>query len=120
MFILKLYDRKGKELKEGDIVKVSDGKHFLFFSEVKYLEDERVIAPFHTFSFHSFEKVNNVPANAVMGKEERYNLWYVSSDSAEIDDDGYSEGKQISAYLEDWRECERLLETKCYRIQKVK
>ena len=53
MFKLELYDRKGNILSIGDIVKISDGKGFHFFSEVKFLEDEKCIAPFHTFSFHS-------------------------------------------------------------------
>lgn len=85
MFVLKLYDRKGVELKIGDIVKVSNGKLCTFFCEVKYLEDQECITPFHTFSFHSFEKIKEVPANATKSTEERYNVWYLYDDEAEPD-----------------------------------
>ena len=76
MFTLELYDRKGNKLNIGDIVKISDGKNFTFYSEVKYLEKEKAIAPFHTFCFHSFEKVETVPDHAKPGTEERYKIWY--------------------------------------------
>lgn len=116
MFILKLYDRKGKELKLGDIVKISDGKSFNFFCEVKYLEKEKVIAPFHTFSFHSFEKIDKVPANAVKSTEERYNIWYVYQDDAETD----PEAEKFEKYLMDWRSCEHMLDRRCFRIELIK
>jgi hypothetical protein len=115
MFTLKLYDRKGVELKQGDIVKISDGRIFTFFAEVKYLEKEKAIAPFHTFSFHSFEKVDVVPANAKKSTEERYNIWYVWNEEAEKDENPNIAEK----YLIDWRACEHLLEQKCFRIEKL-
>lgn len=114
MFILKLYDRQGTELTLGDIVKVSNGKGFHFFSEIKFLEKEKCITPFHTFSFHSFEKVNSVPSGAVKSKEERYNVWYLPS---EIPDEEPEIGEK---YLADWRQCEHLLEQKCFRIEPFK
>lgn len=112
MFHLKLYDRLGNELKEGDIVKVSNGRSFTFYSEVKYLLDKEDIAPFHTFSFYSFEKVDKVPENAVKANEDRYGIWYLPDD--EMDDSADSAEK----YLIDWRHCEHLLEKKVYRITK--
>jgi intein/homing endonuclease len=113
MFLLKLYDRKGKELNEGDIVAVSDGKRFTFYCEVKYLAKEKVIAPFHTFSFHSFEKVDKVPANAVESTEERYKIWYIYNEEATADE----AADKAKNYLMDWRECEHLLSEKCFQIQ---
>jgi hypothetical protein len=104
MFTLKLYDRKGIELGIGDIVEISDGKTFTFYAEVKYLEKEKVITPFHTFSFHSFEKVDKVPEFAIKSTEERYNIWYVQNDDR-IEDKGAGEAER---YLMDWRCCEHL------------
>ena len=114
MFILKLYDRKGTQLHEGDYVKISDGKQFTFFAEVKYLEKEGVIAPFHTFSFHSFEKVNEIPENAIKSTEERYGIWYLHREDSEID----SDAEYFEKYLLSWRECEHHLEKRCWRILK--
>lgn len=116
MFTLKLYDRKGAELKEGDIVKVSDGRRFSFFAEVKWLEKEQAIAPFHNFSFHSFDKVKSIPENAVKSTEERYNIWYVYDEFAELDE----ESNDFSQYLMSWRECESMLKDRCFRIEKHK
>ena len=112
MFTLKLYDRLGTELKIGDIVKISDGRHFSFYSEIKYLESEECIAPFHTFSFHSFEKVDSLPENAIISTiETRYNCWYVNNPT--IDDNAAN----FNHYLTEWRQCERLLEQQTYRIK---
>lgn len=113
MFTLKLYDRKGQELNLGDIVKVSDGKTITFYAEVKYLEKEKVITPFHTFSFHSFEKADTIPADAIKSTEERYNIWYVVDDDR-TEDNGAS---QAEKYLMDWRCCEHLLHQRCFRIE---
>lgn len=113
MFKLSLYDRNGIELSEGDIVRVSNGRQFTFYSEVKYLPDERAIAPFHTFSFHSFEKVERVPENAIESTEDRYKIWWL----AESEDDPNPE--LAEKYLIDWRQCEHLLEKKVYQIQKI-
>lgn len=113
MFQLKLFDRKGTELKIGDIVKISDGKRFTFFCEIKYLEKEKVIAPFHTFSFHSFEKVDKVPDNATKSTEERYDIWYVYWEEAETDPDPES----FNRYLTDWRICETMIDKRLYQIE---
>lgn len=113
MFTLKLYDRIGNELNLGDTVKVSNGKDFSFYAEVKYLENEKIITPFHTFSFHSFEKVDSVPEHAKRANEERYNIWYTHS--PELDEKEASES--ANKYLLDWRQCEHLLKTKCFRIE---
>lgn len=115
MFKLELYDRIGNKLKIGDIVKVSDGKGFTFFSEVKYLENEKVITPFHTFSFHSFEKVNKVPEHAKLSTEERYDIWYTHS--PEIDEKEAAD--HANKYLIDWRKCEHLLKQRCFRIEPI-
>lgn len=114
MFILKLQDRKGNELNEGDIVKISDGKRFTFFSEIKYLEDEGIITPFHTFSFHSFEKVDKVPDGVTKSTEERYDIWYICQDEAEEDD----RAVDFEKYLMSWRECEHHLEKRSWKIEK--
>lgn len=110
MFTLKIYDRKGVELNEGDIVKVSNGKTFTFYSEVKYLRDEGVLAPFHTFSFHSFEKVDKLPEGVQNSTETRYKIWYIHNP----EDDNYA--SNFDKYLMSWRECEIALDKSCFRI----
>jgi hypothetical protein len=115
MFVLNLYDRKGKELKLGDFVKISDGKMFTFFAEVKYLPEEKFITPFHTFSFHSFEKVDSVPAAAKQSTEERYKIWYVCGEDAEAD----NEADDFKTYLMNWRQCDNFLKDRCYRIELI-
>ena len=115
MFILKLYDRKGNLLKIGDLVKISDGRHFKFFSEIKYLEKEQAIAPFHTFSFHSIEKIDKIPDNANIIKQEgRYNAWFTHN--AEVDEDP----ERYDKYFRHWIECEYLLSQRCFIIELIK
>lgn len=113
MFTLSLYDRNGVALSEGDIVRVSNGRDFTFYSEVKYLEEEQAIAPFHTFSFHSFEKVDSVPEDAIKASEERYNIWWPAATEEDLSPES---GEK---YLIDWRQCEHLLDKKVYRISKT-
>ena len=113
MFKLELYDRIGNKLNLGDIVKVSNGREFSFYAEVKYLENEKVITPFHTFSFHSFEKVDKIPEHAKKSTEERYNIWYTHS--PELDEKEAAE--YANKYLIDWRQCEHLLEKRCFRVE---
>ena len=115
MFTLTIHDRKGTQLKEGDIVKVSDRKNFNFYAEVKFLEPEKVLAPFHTFSFHSFEKVDRVPDGALKSTEERYGIWYLPDEVKETDEDG----EQFNDYLMSWRACEHELEARSWRIIKT-
>ena len=112
MFKLELYDRIGNKLNIGDIVKISNGKEFTFYSEVKYLEKEKAIAPFHTFSFHSFEKVDSIPENAEKLDEERYNIWFINPP----DSDEKNIPEYANKYLMSWRECEHLLEKRCFSI----
>jgi len=114
MFILKLHDRKGNELKEGDIVKISNGYEFTFFAEVKYIESEGIITPFHTFSFHSFEKVESIPITAIKSKEERYNIWYLYKNETEKD----KEFANFEKYLMSWRQCEHHLGQRSWAIVK--
>lgn len=111
MFKLTLHDRKGTELKQGDIVKISDGKAFNFYSEVKYLNG--FIYPFHSFTFHSFEKVDSVPTDAVKSTNKDYDVWYTNN--PELDEDA----KEFEGYLMSWRECERLLEKSVFRIELI-
>ena len=111
MFKLKLYDRNGVELHLGDIVKISNSGDFKFFAEVKYLPYEQVITPFGTFSFHSFEKVDSLPENAVKSTEERYNIWYL--EDPEKDD----QAEDFKRYLIDWRECENNIQKRLWRIE---
>ena len=113
MITVKIKDRLGNELNFGDIVKISDGRKFKFYSEVKYLEKEKAIAPFHTFCFHSIEKVDSLPRNAKKGDEERYDFWYICNDEAETDE----AAERANEYLLSWRECERFLEKSCFSIE---
>ena len=112
MFILTIHDRKGIELNEGDIVKISDGKYFKFYSEVKYLEKEKAIAPFHTFCFHSVEKVDSVPDTAKPGNEERYKIWYECDPEEDIDYQDHDN------YLREWRDCERMIGSGMFNIKR--
>jgi hypothetical protein len=106
MFILELYDSKENKLSPGDIVMIKS-RHTTFYCEVKYLEEEQVIAPFHTFSFTEMEKVSEVPADAILSMvETRYKVWH-------------KEVEGSSDYIISWRDCETLLEKRCYRIQPV-
>lgn len=111
MFILRLYDRNGIELKLGDIVRISDGRRFQFYSEIKYL-DHGVITPFSTFSYHSIEKVSEVPEGATLSTETRYRIWWINNSDEE--DEEYAD--KFKAYLQSWRECETWIDNKCYRI----
>jgi hypothetical protein len=113
MIELKLYDRQGAKLNFGDIVKVSGGHNFHFYSEVKYLPEEECITPFHTFTFHSFEKVDKVPDYAIKSMiEKRYDIWFANSPEPE-NLEGWIKGEK---YLLSWREYERLFEQRCFRI----
>ena len=114
MFTLSLFDRNGSELFEGDIVKISNGKIFTFYAEVKYIESEGIITPFHTFCFHSFEKVDKVPDKANKSTEERYNIWYVYEEDAEVD----CKAEDFEKYLMSWRECEHHIEKRSWKIVK--
>lgn len=116
MFILKILDRNGREMKPGDIVKISNGDRFCFWAEVTYLEKEKAIAPWHTFSFHSMEYVKEVPKKSVKSTEERYNIWYVYHDDAEED----HKAADYEKYLQDWKDCERQIEKGAYQIELIK
>lgn len=111
MFILELFDRLGQKLSQGDIVKISDGRHFKFYAEVKWLEQEQVIAPFDTFSFHSFVKVDKLPDNVKQSTEERYKIWWVIGEDA---DESYKQGE---TYLMRWRNVEDYTEKGVYKIR---
>lgn len=113
MFKLTIHDRNGVKLKEGDIVKMSDNR-MIFFAEIKYLEKEKVLTPFHTFSFHSVEKVDRLPETAIKSTEERYGIWFMPT--TEFEDQGR---EAFSKYLMSWRECEHLLEKRMWRIEKI-
>ena len=114
MFILKLYDRLGNELQLGDIVRISNGKAWNFYAEVTYLPDG-AIAPFHTFCFHSFEKVDKLPDGAVKSSETHYNIWYKPSDELNGDDDDLT-AEKYENYLSSWRSVEHWIEKECFRI----
>lgn len=111
MITLKLYDRKRQELNFGDIVKISNGRDFSFYAEVKYLKKEKAIAPFHTFSFHSFEKVDSIPAGMTKSTETRYGIWYTHNPEND------ESAEQFEKYLIDWRACEHLLEQSCFSVE---
>ncbi|MCO5250960.1 MAG: hypothetical protein M9949_06015 [Candidatus Kapabacteria bacterium] len=114
MFRLELFDRIGNKLNLGDYVKISDGKDFKFYVQVQYLEKEKCIVPFHTFSFHSFEKVDSVPENAYkMTDEGRYDIWCVHP--PEADNEAFA--ASAKEYLSGWRQCEHLLEKGYFRVE---
>lgn len=117
MFIIKLQDRKGNDLNEGDIVRITDQSgRITFFSEVKYLEEHKAIAPFHTFAFHSVEKVDAVPPEArPCFVEERYRAWYLPA--GEADEEGAAD--KHHKYLTSWRECEYQLNDRAFRIERL-
>lgn len=115
MFTLTIHDRNGNQLNEGDIVEIHNGRHFTFWAEVKYLQEEQTIAPFHTFSFSSVEKVDKVPENAVKSTETRYGIWFLQDQEQHLQED---EG-QFEKFLASWRECEYQLNQRCYRINKM-
>jgi hypothetical protein len=112
-FKLTLHDREGVELHDGDIVAISDGKRFNFYSEVKYNPEKKCIYPFHTFSFHSVKKVDILPAEAKECNELDYKCWYVNHEDAQWD----LKADEFAHYLLSWRECERLLEKNMFHIE---
>lgn len=114
-YTLHLFDRDGRELNEGDFVKISDGSRIQFYAEVKYLDKENSIAPFHTFSFHSMIKVDKLPEGLVKADEERYEVWH----NAEPDDDETVNSASVKQYLMDWRACEHSLHERMFRISKL-
>ncbi len=109
---LVLTDVHGKTLNFGDIVKINSGRgdDSCFYAEVKYLEKEKAIAPFHTFSFHSFEKVDKLPENAQELNEPRYKAWFVNT--------GPEAAKRFEGYLMSWRQCEHELH-RCFHIELI-
>ena len=111
MFILELYDREGTKLNIGDYVAVSNSERFTFYAEVKYLKDDGIITPFHTFSFSSVLKVDKLPDNAIKSTEERYNIYYIPEDEADKD------GKRFTEFLWSWRKCEHHLNTTSWKIK---
>lgn len=103
MFILELYDRKGQKLALGDIVKVSNSRAFNFYVRLTYLPGEGIIAPFHTFSYSSVEKVDQLPCDAIKANDERYDVWHIPGEED-------PEGEHFRDYLLSWRQCEHHLQ----------
>jgi hypothetical protein len=122
-FTLTLHDHNGIPLNQGDIVKVLDrNAHTEFYAEVKYLSEEQVITPFHTFSFCAFEKADALPENAFECDEPRYKVWGVPFDGYNEDGEEPTKEESVRAandYLLEWRECERQLARRCWRIESV-
>jgi hypothetical protein len=114
-FKLTLHDREGTQLNEGDIVAISDGKRFNFYSEVKYNPEKKCIYPFHTFSFHSMLKVDKLPEKVRECNVLEYKCWYIDHDDASED----TNAEYYSQYLLSWRECERLLEKNMFHIEPI-
>lgn len=114
MFHLKIKDREGTPLKIGDIVEVSDGKRINFLCRVEWMGKERMLSPFHTFSFHSVRKIGDslacIPDGAVQCDEPRFMCWYLENPEAD------TKAQDHPHYLMEWRKCERLLES-CYEIE---
>jgi hypothetical protein len=114
MFTLKIYDRKGTELKQGDLVKISDGRRITFYSEFRYIEETGTFHPFHTFSWHSVEKVDCLPEGLLPSKVKApVPYWYFP----DLDED--KEGKNFDDYYQGWKECERLLDC-FYKVELIK
>lgn len=110
MFTVKLFDRDHQELKIGDIVAISDGKALKFYAEIQFMEKERMVSPFHTFSFHSVKKVEKVPDGAELCTEDRFKCWYMPNP----ENDAVSE--RHNDYLIEWRKCERMLEHTMFEV----
>lgn len=114
--ILQLQDAHGIELNLGDIVKINTHvKDYLntpFFAEITYDEERKCIYPFHTFSFHSMEKVNKLPDTAVKLDEKRYNCWFDKNR-----DKNTEAVKEADKYLMSWRQCEHNLNKRMYHIK---
>lgn len=110
MFRLRFYDCDGIEVTEGDIVQIFAKNEIIFYSEVKYLEDEQVIVPFHNFAWYRFKKVDSIPLFAIKSDETRFQLWY-NPDA----DHNYKASQEL---LWSWKDCEVLLEKRCWRITK--
>lgn len=114
MFTLTLHDRKGTELKEGDLLMISDGYKITFYAEVKYDADKEIIYPFHSFSFHSFERVDKLPDNAIECTDEYNRIWFVPNEEhPDIDAEFFKE------YHSSWRDCEVALKNRAYRIKRA-
>lgn len=111
-FLLTLHDHHGKELKLGDIVRVNTGNSYPshFWARVTWLEKEKTIAPFGTFAFHSFERVDKLPDGAIKSTEKDYDIWYITNDEEEATAEIYEN------YLISWRVCEDLLQKGCFKI----
>lgn len=113
MFEITFHDRNGLELKEGDIVALSDGRSLQFYCEVKWIEEEQIMAPWHTFSFHSVEKVDKLPEGLTLSNETRFKCWYHN----EPLEDG--ENSKFNDYLMEWRTCEREIDRRVFRIKRI-
>jgi len=109
--ILELKDRIGNILNEGDIVAISDQREIQFYSEVKYLPEKKCIAPFHTFSFHSFIKMDSLPEGAeeLDTESNGYRIWVGPKKKDDFK-------QTIKDYLLSWRECERIMGDSMFSI----
>ena len=115
MFKLILMDREGKKLKIGDLVKVSDGRGFSFYAKIQYDKKSKTIAPFHTFSFHSFLKVDKLPKNAIERTDRNFTYWFVHNPESDLD----VHQTTTRNYVLSWLECERALKESCYCIELI-
>jgi hypothetical protein len=113
MFEITFHDRNGTELKEGDVVALSDGKALRFYCEVKWIEAENIMAPWHTFSFHSVEKADKLPDGLTLSDETRYKCWY-HNDPAEDNASG-----SFEHYRMEWLTCEREIDKRVFRIKRI-
>ena len=114
MFKLILKDSKGTPLKEGDLVRLTGRIDSpVFYCEVTFLEEEKRIVPFHSFSFNHIERVDKLPSDAIPLKEERYKAYM--SPSENVHDKNY-----IDNYLMDWRVCEHRINERCFDIERLK
>lgn len=109
MFKLRFFDCNQVEIHEGDTIKIYAGNTTIFYSEVKYLQEEKVLVPFHNFAWFRFEKVNTVPLFAIKSDEARFNLWY----EPDVKHNYVPQELLIS-----WRDAEVLLEKRCWQITK--
>lgn len=116
MFILKILDCKGTELKEGDFVKVqrrTSWTHVTFYTQVKYNKEQKAINPFHTFTWHRIEKIDKLPKNVHESKlQEWFPIWYTEENEDSL------KTKEYEKYFSSWKDCEVLLENRCYCIEK--
>jgi hypothetical protein len=74
MFILRLFDREGTSLAEGDYVAVSNSENFSFYAEVKYIPERYIIENKVT---RQQQNVGEEELAAIQKNPRVSNMWFV-------------------------------------------